>query len=452
MITDARGAFRVEGLAPGTHGVEAGRGSDGREDYAPLEHRRVPAGTEDLVIRLHVGLAIEGRILDAAGLPVADRWVEAEMDREPTDAGEEEPAVGPPNYLHRQIATGPDGRFVLAGLLEGTYRVSVDDGNTRGDASPPFPMERRGVPAGTRDLLLVERRGTALLARFTGAKGEGDEPSGLRVFVRRRLAPRPGDPDHREPDPIEEDLGPMWALWMPVPLEEDGTLAYRPAVEGESYQVFALDEAGRLWGRGEGPAGPGRVLTVVLGPYLSVEGTVVDEEGNPVPPGTPVGARSAGDLPFEVDVAWGRTGAEGAFRVEGLVEGKCGVWAGGGDSGFLASSLEELVPAGSAGHRIVLRRGVEIEGRIVDRSGRPGRAEGITAYGEDSRSEAEVAEDGSFRVRGLAPGKVRLQVWVSGRDDRGVAFTYTLEFIPAAAPSSGVEVDITALRLEHEER
>ena len=452
VITDARGAFRVEGLAPGTHGVEAGRGSDGREDYAPLEHRRVPAGTEDLVIRLHVGLAIEGRILDAAGLTVADRWVEAEMDREPTDAGEEEPAVGPPNYLHRQIATGPDGRFVLAGLLEGTYRVSVDDGNTRGDASPPFPMERRGVPAGTRDLLLVERRGTALLARFTGAKGEGDEPSGLRVFVRRRLAPRPGDPDHREPDPIEEDLGPMWALWMPVPLEEDGTLAYRPAVEGESYQVFALDEAGRLWGRGEGPAGPGRVLTVVLGPYLSVEGTVVDEEGNPVPPGTPVGARSAGDLPFEVDVAWGRTGAEGAFRVEGLVEGKCGVWAGGGDSGFLASSLEELVPAGSAGHRIVLRRGVEIEGRIVDRSGRPGRAEGITAYGEDSRSEAEVAEDGSFRVRGLAPGKVRLQVWVSGRDDRGVAFTYTLEFIPAAAPSSGVEVDITALRLEHEER
>ena len=134
------------------------------------------------------------------------------------------------------------------------------------------------------------------------------------------------------------------------------------------------------------------------------------------------------------------------------MEGKCGVWAGGGDSGFLASSLEELVPAGSAGHRIVLRRGVEIEGRIVDRSGRPGRAEGITAYGEDPRSAAEVAEDGSCRVRGLAPGKVRLQVWVSGRDDRGVAFTYTLEFIPAAAPSSGVEVDITALRLEHEER
>jgi len=104
------------------------------------------------------------------------------------------------------------------------------------------------------------------------------------------------------------------------------------------------------------------------------------------------------------------------------------LFAGGGSSPFLRTpGRGEFLP-GESGVALVARRGAVLAGRLLDGDGKPLRAACIVA---GSGPTFPVAEDGSFRVGGLAPGKVRLAAWIGDREiDLG-------EF---EAPAEGLEI------------
>ena len=102
--TDARGAFRIEGVGPGLYSLRAtarGFGSAYKSDVRP-------GATVNLMARSGGWLA--GRVLDPKGLPVRGALVRAEKEPQFWWSGSVE-------------ATDADGRFEVPGLDPGTYSV-----------------------------------------------------------------------------------------------------------------------------------------------------------------------------------------------------------------------------------------------------------------------------------------------------------------------------------------
>lgn len=116
--TDTDGRFWIPKLTPGVADLRV---------QAPA-HRsrllrgiRIPAAAhpDPLEIVLDEGEALEGRVTDRRGEPVAGAWVKVDARWEQSsDLPEEARGIEP-------LTTGPDGRFFLGGLAEGTYEVGA---------------------------------------------------------------------------------------------------------------------------------------------------------------------------------------------------------------------------------------------------------------------------------------------------------------------------------------
>jgi hypothetical protein len=102
------GRYAVENLSPGTYRVHARAGTRvASSDAVEVKAGEVRRGVD---LTLVEGGAIEGVVADAAGKPIADAWVESSHDAAP--------------HLER-AATDAEGRFRLAGLAAGTWRLAV---------------------------------------------------------------------------------------------------------------------------------------------------------------------------------------------------------------------------------------------------------------------------------------------------------------------------------------
>ncbi|HVY60912.1 MAG TPA: carboxypeptidase-like regulatory domain-containing protein, partial [Planctomycetota bacterium] len=131
--SDARGAFRLEGLRPGAVDVVAAAAG-----YTAAVRRAVAvaAGSEGpaLDIALSAGGRIAGRFLDALGKPAAGARVTA------WEEGEGE--------FHGEATVEADGGFAIEGLAEGTYEVHTMGGGLG-------EVRAQHVRTGTTDLALA---------------------------------------------------------------------------------------------------------------------------------------------------------------------------------------------------------------------------------------------------------------------------------------------------------
>jgi hypothetical protein len=174
---------------------------------------------------------------------------------------------------------------------------------------------------------------------------------------------------------------------------------------------------------------------VTLPRALRITGKVLDEEGGPVPAG--VGVRAiAPDAPSGAagGSATGYTRPGGTFALEGLRDYAYRVRAGGAGSVFRAGEAVEGVRPGSDPVVLRVSKGVIFSGRLVDGEGRPVKTNIVNAHqaGEAVVASASVRdEEGNFTIPGLAPGKLTLTAYLSGR------FVMLGEF---TAPAAGVEV------------
>jgi len=86
-----------------------------------------------------------------------------------------------------------------------------------------------------------------------------------------------------------------------------------------------------------------------------------------------------------------------------------------------------------------VKAGVTIEGRLVDSKGAWGKtqvwlmATSEGAEGGGGGSWIQPKEDGTFAIKGLAPGKVKLQIWNNNKQAELGSFE---------APSTGLSITV----------
>jgi hypothetical protein len=206
-------------------------------------------------------------------------------------------------------------------------------------------------------------------------------------------------------------------------------------------------------------------------PTYAVLGRVIDADSGQPAPGLPVNIvprriRGAGGGRAIGGPSGSVAGADGAFRVTGLTPGlysasagsSIGLGAAGASSDFYSDPISfEISEANVAGVEIKVRRGASIAGVVVidgasdpsisaqlsrlmisasSRGGQQAQAQEPAMRGGmgGRQNFAPVGPDGAFRIGGIAPGRVRLNV-------NGLGFGGGPGFALARVERNGVATD-----------
>jgi hypothetical protein len=363
--TAADGGWRIEGLA-----ADMLRLRIERSGYLAVERDGVRVGddaTDVGELAMAPALRLEGRVIDAGGLPVRGRAVRVESGR-----------------VREVVRTGLDGAFAFADGFPGRWTARVAEPT----AGAPVVVE---LPASAPVVLVAD---------------DGDSPEagpfveGVVLDVHGRPAPGTQLTWHRP--------GETKGTWVPVGLDGRFRVAVPGRVRLEVGWVSWSDESERarqLWDAVEVEPGPADVhLRAHSG--LSLEGTVAGAEG-----ALHVRAEiEAEDAPLGGARARAPVLPDGTFRLEGLRRAAYTLHLEG-DAAW--ADPVRVVVAGGA-ERIVVRASptLSIAGRVV---GPAERDHGmlklkVERIGDEPRGKgSRIARSGeAFRVDGLRPGRYRL--------------------------------------------
>jgi hypothetical protein len=366
--TSPQGGFVVKGLAPGIYRVTAGGHGARSSTSAPVE-----AGTQD--VRLVVARAAPGETEDPAQVQEGDAILEGRIV-DPSGAGlarvQVFAAPMTSKLLGRSTRSGADGRFILRGLASAPHRVRArfDDSGlwqTREDVMPG-----RDVPA----LVFASLQGTIA----------GENPAGRQIAARRR-----GDAD---------------GGWNRSVVRGDGSFRIEGLPAGRYEISFVNDRPHLLLEGGEDVEAGRRDLALRASRGASITGVVVDESGGPLAD-APVGAAAKGfrDGPSMT------SREDGRFELTGLRAGvEYYVWV----------SIEGRVPAHTfvrapvSDVRVVVEKGFEASGRVLDGDGKPVPAAQLRLIpeGHDApERSANTDSQGRFTATGLREGEYRVETW-----------------------------------------
>jgi protocatechuate 3,4-dioxygenase beta subunit len=148
--TDADGAFRFVGLAPGNYNVMLQQWQGGKYDGLLLQGgSAIAAGTADVRLVATSGERIAGVVVDESGQPIFGAWVNAGSQTMP---------------MQRSARSDKDGRFEITGLPAGTVRIDAG-----APGRPGVHLEK--VDTGTTVLRVVVPRGGTIAGRILDSGG-----------------------------------------------------------------------------------------------------------------------------------------------------------------------------------------------------------------------------------------------------------------------------------------
>jgi protocatechuate 3,4-dioxygenase beta subunit len=322
--TDADGHYRIEGIAPGPHTLEAY--SEGyRGAVRDVEAKGETRGVD---FQLDRGLELSGRVIDTAGNPVAGAVVFVEgtgRNSRVTDSEE-------------------DGSFRVAGLENGKYSLHASRGADSGAAETAVTLT--GAPVSGIELRISAVEGT-VAGRLTGL--DLSQLSRVRVWVDSMFHLGSVDADgnyrvlHLRPGPTA-----VHALVPDTPLHAEGTVTIEPGAAEARLDLHF----------GGGHALSGVVLR--NGERLAEAGLFLDGPGD--------GQSAATDH-------------AGGFRFAGLADGSyvLTVTTPGG-----ARHIEKVEIAGDQTIRVELRT-AGLSGRVVDSTdASPVAGAGVFLKGSDA--------------------------------------------------------------------
>lgn len=369
--------------------------------FAPGRLSRLPvasdAGVADLgVITLHPGARLEGEVVDGDGEPVAGVALQAT----PKQAAGNARVLGAPQgeEVARLASTGADGRFEIGGLPAGT----TVDLTARKSGYRVTRVAGVEVPT-ERPLRLVLEPGAQVSGQVVDGGGGPIEGATVHLLP---AGPGAGDASARFRVPI----------LSAEPTEAGGEFLIS-GIEPGSYEVAATADdylPASLPGLELGPRERrgGIVLRLQTGAVL--EGTVVDEEGRPLPQVALFVDPTASAL-STLAAAGAATDASGRYRLGGLAAGEATLHLM--VDGFPRETHTIEIRPGVQQRDFVLRRGVSVSGRVVDEEGvGVGGAWLLLAPpdGPGASGHTMSAPDGRFRIPSVAPGAYRLMVQTQG--------------------------------------
>ena len=376
--TDARGHFRLAGLAFGEYSLRI----DAR-GYAPLLSERftVLAGAETLQeLALEREAAITGRVVDSDGRPIAASIEAIDVRR--------------PGFVHGRRATATDqrGEFRLGSLHSGPYRLRV---------------RAQGFATGALDDVFAPRDVEITLRAPGRIRGELVGASDGAPVTSARLTLVPATDTTRVHDALPSFV-----------VATDGSFAcdrvppgaYRLLVDAPGFRPAAHEVVVH-----EDDDSPPIRIALDRGRTLAV--AITDEAGEPIDgasvralevhDGRVRGARAsdARDHPSADE--------HGRARVGGLDAGSWVVEASA--PGFVRArsavielrSDEDADPPEVA---IVLWRGTTLRGSVRDSAGAPVADGSVALIGSGPPRSAPIDANGSYRFDGVDPGNYRVQV------------------------------------------
>ena len=361
FVTDAVGAFEAA-LPPGRYALVAQAEGFARSEPAGVRVRS--RETSEVSLSLRVSSSLRGRALDLQGQPIASARVQVERGgRAETDAA---------------------GRFVISGLVEGLYDVSVEaKGYVRGRARDVAVTEERG---GEVELRLEP--GALVSGTLLGPDAQ-PVARGL-VFAyrdRRRLGMGRSDAQGRyrleglSPGPVE-----LFAR------SRDYELTARIQGELRARQLTALD------------------LPMAEGP--TIVGVLRDRAGAPQE-GLELTARDlAGDATRRA-----RSDAEGRYRIEHLYPGRYELQVAAGRRRAALLTEEVEVGVGETQLDLSVPRGARVTGRVLNGAGEPvPEALVAAAVGGDTRVFTQTGPDGAYALEDLPADTYRIFVRKRGEE------------------------------------
>ncbi len=375
--TAADGGFRVHGLAPGVYTVVL----EG-EGVIPsgLDHSlRVEAGgANDGIFALERGTSVRGRVTPARTGSVHVENREKSGGLEIMLAGEK--------LKNARARIGGDGSFEIEGVAPGAWRIvaTADDGST---ASAELDVAAQ--PIDDVRLELVPRasvRGRVL----------APDPAALAGLTVRLQQPRPGP------------FGP--SIVASATSDAAGRFELL-GIEAGTYDVAVVDALGQpvAFERTLEPVVVGAEgvveLALAVRPATGrIDGRVQGPDGEPIADAFVV-ALATGAGPFDSGERTVITDAEGRFSIDGLADRRYGLHARGpAERGRV--SLAEVAIGRTVD--LVLAPLARVRGKVT-MGGKP--VERFTVESRDvGRPRTFIAEDGTFELDRVEPGKVGLAV------------------------------------------
>jgi len=405
--TEADGAFELSGLRPAGYSITA------QAAGFAAGHARATAGGDPVEIVLSRGGSITGRVVDAAGEPLAGASVLGEAEGD--DAGE-------PRSFWVTTGDGGDGRFATSDSAPGAYVLRVRAAGV-GEAS------RTGVKvvAGqTTDVgTIVLERGGAVVGTVVDADGQGI-PGATAIAVRDLHTRSSEDPK------AETDAAGAFEIRGVRPGKVEVEVRHPAFVRGRASGVdvdperdptpvrIVLMRGGRIEGRGRHrdgrPFADGRVMLASLdGGGLGGEPTPTLPDGSFVAEHVPAG-RVQVSLLTRVSSHPSIGGPPGMTILAGAVSREVEVREGETVSVDLVS--REVVVAGR-----VTRAGQAAPGVTVSVTSDASAAMGFMGQNPSAAVEpsgpppvtATSREDGAYELLALAPGASRVQMKGEGQ-------------------------------------
>lgn len=367
VVSDENGAFRLPHLSEGAYKITVKPPNN--TPYYTVERYRADAGTEDLTLLLHKGVAVKGRVLGEGGKPIPYRRIRcywtAHGKRGVTSSG-----------------TDNLGHFTLWGVPDGVKAdVRVDKGYGRNDMY--FPWSKKGMAITEGDLEIQLRR--AHLVRGTVDGLVLKDAARCKVVADRR---------------VKTKKGYAWRRLAVGDVSMDGKFRVGPLAAGRVRISVAPPE-----GYGPGPAveveAPATDVTLTVTPEgdgpRRIRGSLIGQDVRNfrvvwIPTATPKYSAAT-----EVD-------ATGTFviHVHKKAQGPGVLFAQRYNSTL--SAFLKSVGHGDEVHRLTLKEGLEVRGRVAGSGG------GVTCKGsvwlsvnDEGMFEGLIESDGTFVVSGLPP-------------------------------------------------
>ncbi len=340
-----------------------------------LTPRDLPVGGGAVTIRVPPERQVEGRLVDAAGEPVAGVTVQAfpRYDEERLPPASHDP--------HAEVRTSTQGAFRLRGLGDGTYELRAQ---VPGRFVPPDPVV---VAAGSEDVEIRLRQAARVTVRVVDADGQPCANCAVSLFRAGADDPR-GAPVGPVGYGATDNQGNVSFVSL------DPERAYRLLVTPGQAATGVLPRTIEAW--------TPKDTEIELARGHAIAGVVVDEAGHPVP-------HAMVQVLTQPPSGWQGYYAEadGSFRIDRLPPGDATIRVTHRGHVYPYGEPERRVRAGDETLRLVVKSGGTLELALTDFEGEPWsvRSVAVTDPTDHHRYHVHCGFDasGKLLLTGLDP-------------------------------------------------